>query len=638
MNCQRRTAMLPVVLLSISIATYVITFSAYTVLKHLVFGDSGFDLGIHDQGLWLLSRGQVPFNTVRGLYQFGDHTWFIMVLLAPLYWIWADVRLLLVFQTLACALGAVPLYLLAREHLDSQWLALAFAAAYLLYPALGNVNLDHFHPEALATPLLLLAFYAGTSGRYRSFAVSTTLALLCKEDVSIVVALMGVYLALSGRRAVGVITTAVAAAWFILCLKLFLPYFNGYGFFRHEGGYWFSGVMSRLTDPAFLSSRFLNLKAARYLFDLLAPAAFLPLLSPMVLGIALAPIAINILSGVGYLQSINYHYTVTITPFIFAAAVCATARAGRSWALRILMTTVLLAAAGAGNAWLSKLPFQTAVRQTRGYWKRATADARVATIREAIALIPDESGVAADPFSVPHLTHRKHIYEFPNPFIPVYWGIHGENPHDPTLVDYIFVKGRLHPRTQRLLDVLREVELFEPVFTKGDIRLLKRNAGTPSRVYGLTGRFYQITSKLLPGREPSKDPLWEGILPTIEFPATTGSFRSLTGTGPPLKDNFAAVFSGSIWIEKPGGYLFRVSGDDGFRLWIDEVEIVKKLSSKPAEVTGGIFLRSGLKKITLEYYEIGGRASLALFYRPPGGVLQAVPPHLLFPDSAAGVG
>ncbi len=39
---------------------------------------------------------------------------------APLWWVWPDPELLLVVQAVAIALGALPVFLLARKHLGSE--------------------------------------------------------------------------------------------------------------------------------------------------------------------------------------------------------------------------------------------------------------------------------------------------------------------------------------------------------------------------------------------------------------------------------------------------------------------------------------------------------------------------------------
>jgi hypothetical protein len=65
------------------IALFVGTFVWVTWLTHARFGSFGFDLGIFDQGVWLLSRFRDPFVTIRGLPLFGDHASYILVLVAP---------------------------------------------------------------------------------------------------------------------------------------------------------------------------------------------------------------------------------------------------------------------------------------------------------------------------------------------------------------------------------------------------------------------------------------------------------------------------------------------------------------------------------------------------------------------------
>ena len=112
--------------------------------------------------MWSTAHGD--FLTVTGLrgQQFsrlGAHFDPLVAAFAPLWWLWPDPSLLLVVQACAVATGAVPVYLLGRRHLASDWAAAGFALAYLLHPATQWLVLDDFHPVALATPLLLWAFW-----------------------------------------------------------------------------------------------------------------------------------------------------------------------------------------------------------------------------------------------------------------------------------------------------------------------------------------------------------------------------------------------------------------------------------------------------------------------------------------------
>jgi uncharacterized membrane protein len=215
------------VLLGGMIALFVGTFVWLTWLNHARFGTFGFDLGIFDQGVWLLSRFQSPFVTIRGLPLFGDHGSYILVLVAPLYWLWPDPRLLLVLQVICLAIPAVSIYLIGTRRLGSPLAGLAVAAAYLAFPALQWAAIWSFHPETLAAAFLGLAALAADRQRWRPMTIWLLLALLCKEDVGLVVAGFGALLWLTGHGAVGRRTLAVGLGWFLLTALVLIPLANG---------------------------------------------------------------------------------------------------------------------------------------------------------------------------------------------------------------------------------------------------------------------------------------------------------------------------------------------------------------------------------------------------------------------------
>ena len=58
----------------------------------------------------------------------------------PVYWILPSAKVLLFAQAAALGSGAVPTFLLAREKLRDEMLAVVLAVAYLLHPALGHMS------------------------------------------------------------------------------------------------------------------------------------------------------------------------------------------------------------------------------------------------------------------------------------------------------------------------------------------------------------------------------------------------------------------------------------------------------------------------------------------------------------------
>ena len=76
----------------------------------------------------------------------------IYFLLAPIYWLWQQPETILILQTVILALGALPVFWLARDRLGSHLAGVAFAAVYLLFPGLEAANMWEFHAVALAAP------------------------------------------------------------------------------------------------------------------------------------------------------------------------------------------------------------------------------------------------------------------------------------------------------------------------------------------------------------------------------------------------------------------------------------------------------------------------------------------------------
>ena len=92
-------------------------FSWAHIQSHRAFATYSFDTGIYDQAVWALAHEGNPFMTVRGLFVHGHHVNPILYLLVPVSWLGGGATSFLVIQTLVFALGAWPVYLIARKVL-----------------------------------------------------------------------------------------------------------------------------------------------------------------------------------------------------------------------------------------------------------------------------------------------------------------------------------------------------------------------------------------------------------------------------------------------------------------------------------------------------------------------------------------
>ncbi len=173
------------------------------------------DLGQIDQAVWNSSQGRFLQFTERETtsVRLTDHVEPIFVLISPIYWLWNDVRALLLLQVMAVAAGAFFVYALALEKLDQLvteskraliWhreplrqltrpIALALAAAYLLAPQLQSVLLTEVHAVAFGVPLILWAFWAVERRRWAQFLIAALLTAAVKEEMALLAAGLGVW-------------------------------------------------------------------------------------------------------------------------------------------------------------------------------------------------------------------------------------------------------------------------------------------------------------------------------------------------------------------------------------------------------------------------------------------------------------
>jgi uncharacterized membrane protein len=331
------------------------------------------------------------------------------------------------------------------------------AACFLLYPSLEWINWWHFHPDALVITPLLFAWWLASRRRWGWYAAAVAVALACKEDAALAVVMLGLVLAVRGERRVGLLTAAAGAGWFLFATRVVIPaagggdgpfyqeLFPGFGDSMGEVAWNMVVHPSRLLDLATRPDRLV------YYGKVLAPVAFFPLAAPLVLLISVPQAVVNVTSGHALTHDFRYHYTAIVLAGVFLATVEGVAWAGRDQRVRRVLVEVLAVAALAANIAWSPSPLGRQFDD--GIWARA--EPRHATVRAALRVVPASAGVSASYTLIPHLTHRTFAYEYPNPWQVTNWGLYGEHPPDPAMVDYLVIDERLlgdqRPLYERLL-------------------------------------------------------------------------------------------------------------------------------------------------------------------------------------------
>lgn len=415
-------------LLWAGMASFALGFAVLSVLRHDAYNTGRFDLGNMVQAVWSTANGDIlRMTSLQGdqLSRLAAHVDPILVVFAPLWLLWPSPDMLVTAQALLVALGALPVFWLARKHVGSERAALGFALAYLLQPAVQWLVLNEFHPVALATPALLFAFWWLDEGRILPFALAALVACTSKEEIPLAVCGMGLWYAVSRRQwRVGLLIAAAGLAWSLIAIEVVIPHFNagaGSEFlsrYGEVGGSPAGMLKTAFTDPLLVLGKAFGHDGIRYMLQLALPLGVLWAISPLALLIALPDLALNVLSQNGLQSSIHFHYTAGIVPGVVAATILGSGRLVRArpgWtALPGLLGTGMVVLALFANWHLGAIPFWREVwhgEKLGAYDTRVSDHDRIAD--RVLRQVPGDVVVSASNSLGAHLSDRRRILSFP---------------------------------------------------------------------------------------------------------------------------------------------------------------------------------------------------------------------------------
>lgn len=507
---------------------FTIFFSAYLFALHDVYMTHAEDMGIMDQALWNTLHGaplhqticdRVTDNNCLGdISRLAIHFEPIMFPLSLLYLIVPSPKTLQFAQALIVASGAFPAFWIAMRRLRSPFAGIVFAAAYLLFPSLQAAVTDDFHAVTLSAAFLLFALYFMLSRNNVGLIIACLLALSTKEEIPLDVALIGLSIVVLQRRArLGWGLVALAMVWLVAELAIMhlvsplgqSPTVARYSQFGASPGqialYVLTHPVQVMRDDVLTPDRIV------YLRTLLAPVAYLPLLAPLTLLIAVPALAINMLSSYAPMYSGIYQYNAEIVPVLIVAAIegVAVLMSLGAWA-GAWVRPRLPAQTLRWPRWVTRAPLRRALmvaltlvvllfalraQRDHGYtslakgftWPVVTAHAQLANA--IIARIPPDASVSAQTDLVPHLSQRRHIYLFPD---------HMQD------ADYVFldVTGSLYPQSlavQAYMDQAHSLLIggrYHVVVADDGYLLLAKGRGPaldPTDPWGLPQSFYRFT-------------------------------------------------------------------------------------------------------------------------------------------------
>jgi uncharacterized membrane protein len=533
---------LPSTLCLLLILTFAIFFSALAVQQHRTFQTNDLDLGNVDQALWNTAQGRfLNFTLMTPIHsRLALHIEPILLLFVPLYWLnLGGPETLLILQAAVVAIGAWPLYQLSiinglplmaatsnqQSTLNNQSsifyplssiLPLTFPLAYLLLPTLESAVLFDFHAVTLSPTFLLFAFLALEQRHDRRFLFFALLAMACKEDMPLVVAMLGLYAGLVQRRwRLAGLTLALSAAWFSVAFFLIQPRFAAGGNIQLDRYTWLGAtplemLQTLLTQPRLVFNHLWHqVNLPGYLFALFFPTAFLALFSPLTLLPLLPTLAVNLLSDNPFTWRLeDFHYGAPLAPFLFISALYGIRRIS-AWAIGRMAKLQTMNQYPALRLFASSVPLLLCLlllissaiyHYYRGFtplarpfaWPQVTAHPQ--RLADLLSTIPADAPLFAQSNLAPHVTHRPVIY-----------------------TDFAYFTDPTYPAPVKVQEILLDITSFENI---GGLHQFLRQTLLESGNYHIVAaedgilRFQTTTADRRPPTADNASPTPYSLLPT----------------------------------------------------------------------------------------------------------------------------
>ncbi|MFN0198507.1 MAG: DUF2079 domain-containing protein, partial [Planctomycetaceae bacterium] len=324
----------------IAVALYVVVLTAMNWQLYFGLWIPHGDSAMYEEHLWNLLNGK-GFRSYldQGLF-LGEHIQVIHLLLLPLYVLWPSHLLLELSQSAILALGALPVYAIARRHTGSSRAAACLAWAYLLYFPLQfldiAIDLKTFRPNAFGVPILLATINQFELRRFRNVWIGVLLTLSAQEDFSIILACWGIWMIVFPRATASDAPSAIDSSrvrkhgiglllfnvvYLVLVLRVVIPWFRS-GVEIHYSSYFskFGNSIPEIASNILLHPMqtlgiVVNVNFFVYALALLVPLGFIPLRAWHRLLIAFPLFVTLCLNEVA--ANPRHHFHAPVIPFLF---------------------------------------------------------------------------------------------------------------------------------------------------------------------------------------------------------------------------------------------------------------------------------------------------------------------------------
>lgn len=215
-------------LIFVLIGLFTCLYSIIAITKYIHF-QTGLDLAIYVQTFWYYSHFHLPFVTLYPTYGdlvWADHFTPSLMLLTPLFWIWRDPRMILIFQSLAFTTAAYPIFRFAKKQLKHTFFAYALAFMFLTFFGVQYPVTFDFHEANMAAALLPWVLWSMFEGKWIIFVVLASIMSGFKEDAPLYVSGLATYLIVTRKNwKLGLPLLVLSFSYFLLVTEILMPSF-----------------------------------------------------------------------------------------------------------------------------------------------------------------------------------------------------------------------------------------------------------------------------------------------------------------------------------------------------------------------------------------------------------------------------
>ena len=316
---------------SLAACVYGLFFSIVSWMRYDAFSYSDFDLAIFVHECWKILHGSANISILNDTPIWGNAMELISYVNALFFYLGGGhPKSLLVMQSFILGLTAVPIYLIARRKLDERFAA-CLAISYLFYSPIWYANLYEYNPLVYTTFTLAVSFYFLVTSRFVLFMTAVILTLMNRADLSIVTLMFGVYAWRSGKSWRWVLTPLLlSVVWLYIALLVVIPHFkqgiNFDSYYSHYGSGFGNIIKNILINPSIILKDIFTQENLFYIFQIMSPVLFFPFLALHEFLICVLSLMQHLLSSRPQEHTILFHYTSTVTPFVYIAAAYGAAR------------------------------------------------------------------------------------------------------------------------------------------------------------------------------------------------------------------------------------------------------------------------------------------------------------------------